>query len=85
VKVLVPSALRSYTGAPLVEATGDTLLALFADLDRQYRGLRFRVVDEQQRLRPNMRIFVNGLGVRDLGHALHPEDFVAIVLALSGG
>lgn len=84
-KVLIPSALHSYTGAPQVEATGDTLLGLFADLDRRYPGLRFRVVDEQQRLRPNMRIFVNGLGVRDLGHTLQPDDFVAIVLALSGG
>jgi sulfur-carrier protein len=85
VKVLVPGALRSYTGASQVEAAGDTLLALFADLDQRYPGLRFRVVDEQQRLRPNMRVFVNGLGVRDLGHALQPSDFVAIVLALSGG
>jgi sulfur-carrier protein len=85
VKVLVPSALRSYTGATQVEAVGETLLALFADLDQRYPGLRFRIVDEQQQLRPNMRIFVNGLGVRDLGHALRADDFVAIVLALSGG
>ena len=84
-KVLVPSALRTYTGATEVDATGDTLLQLFADLDQRYPGVRFRVVDEQQRLRPNMRIFVNGLGVRDLGHALQPRDGVAIVLALSGG
>lgn len=84
-KVLVPSALRSYTGTQHVEATGETLLELFANLDQRYPGIRFRAVDEQQRLRPNMRIFVNGLGVRDLGHALQPDDFVAIVLALSGG
>ena len=84
-KVLVPSALRTYTGTTEVDATGNTLLQLFADLDQRYPGLRFRVIDEQQRLRPNMRIFVNGLGVRDLGHALQPDDFVAIVLALSGG
>ena len=84
-KVLVPSALRSYTGAAHVEAVGDTLFGLFAHLDQRYPGLRFRVVDEQQRLRPNMRIFVNGLSVRDLGHALRPDDFVAIVMALSGG
>ena len=84
-KVLVPSALRSYTGAPQVDAVGETLLALFADLDQRYPCIRFRIVDEQQQLRPNMRIFVNGQGVRDLGHALRPDDFVAIVLALSGG
>lgn len=84
-QVLIPSALRSYTGRSHVEAKGDTLDALFDDLERRHPGLRFRVVDEQQRLRPNMRLFVNGLGVRDLGHALKPDDFVAIVLALSGG
>jgi molybdopterin converting factor small subunit len=84
-KVLIPGALRSYTRESHVEATGETLADLFADLDRRWPGLRFRVVDEQNRLRPNMRIFVNGLGVRDLQHALRPDDFVAVVLALSGG
>ena len=84
-KVLVPSALRSYTGAAHVDAAGNTLAALFADLERQFPGVRFRVVDEQGLLRPNMRIFVNGTGVRDLAHALQPDDFVALVMALSGG
>jgi sulfur-carrier protein len=84
-KVLVPGALRSYTCELNVQADGDTLHAMFADLDRRYPGLRFRVVDEQGQLRPNMRVFVNGLCVRDLGHALRPDDFVALVLALSGG
>lgn len=84
-KVLIPGALRSYTHETRVDAVGDTLDALFADLDRRYPGLRFRVVDEQNQLRPNMRIFVNGVGVRELHHALHADDFVAVVLALSGG
>ena len=84
-KVLIPGALRSYTRESYVEAAGSTLDELFADLDRRYPGLRFRVVDEQNLLRPNMRIFVNGLGVRELQHALRPEDDVAVVLALSGG
>lgn len=81
----MPSALLSYTGTPHVQAEGDTLHALLAELDQRYPGLRFRVVDERQQLRPNMRIFVNGLGTRDLHHALKPDDLVAIVLALSGG
>ena len=85
VKVLIPGALRSYTRDAQVEAVGDTLDWLFADLDRRYPGLRFRVVDEQNQLRPNMRVFVNGVGVRELRHALQPDDFVALVLALSGG
>lgn len=84
-QVLIPGALRSYTGRPQVEAAGATLDELFADLDRRYPGLRFRVVDEQGRLRPNMRVFVGGADVRDLRHALQPDDFVAVVMALSGG
>lgn len=84
-KVLIPGALRSYTRAAQVEAAGGTLAELCADLDRRYPGLRFRVIDEQDRLRPNMRVFVNGIGVRELQHALQPDDFVALVLALSGG
>jgi sulfur-carrier protein len=84
-QVLIPGALVSYTGASRVEANGQTLSELFDDLDRRYPGLRFRVVDEQNLLRPHLRVFVNGLGVRDLAHALKPDDFVAIVLALSGG
>jgi sulfur-carrier protein len=84
-QVLVPGALRSYTLESPVEAAGGTLHELFADLDRRYPGLRFRVVDEQGQLRANMRVFVNGLGVRDLAHALREDDAVAIVLALSGG
>ena len=84
-KVLIPGALRSYTRASEIEAAGSTLSELFVALDQRYPGLRFRVVDEQNLLRPNMRIFVNGLGVRDLRHTLEPGDFVALVLALSGG
>ena len=84
-EVLIPAALRSYTGGSRVQAQGETLDALFDDLDRRHPGLRFRVVDEQRQLRANMRLFVNGLGVRDLGHGLKQDDFVAIVLALSGG
>ena len=84
-KVLIPGALRSYTRDAEVDAAGATLDDLFTDLERRYPGLRFRVVDEQGQLRPNMRLFVNGAGVRDLRHPLRPDDFVAVVLALSGG
>ena len=44
-KVLIPSSLHSYTKEPKVEASGATLTELLADLDRQYPGLRFRVID----------------------------------------
>ena len=84
-RVMIPSALRSYTGAGEVEARGDTLAALLADLDRRYPGLRFRIVDEQDRIRRHIRFFVNGEQGFDLALRLGPDDEIYIVQALSGG
>ncbi len=84
-KVLIPSALRSYTERSETNARGATLAALLADLDRQYRGIRFRMVDEQDRIRRHIRIFVNGEQVHGLNQPLAENDEVIIVQALSGG
>jgi molybdopterin synthase sulfur carrier subunit len=84
-KVLIPSALMSYTQAGHAEAHGATLATLLDDLDRQYTGIRFRMIDEQEQVRRHIRIFVNGAQVHDLGHPLAPADDVVIVQALSGG
>ncbi len=84
-KVLIPSPLRSYTSAATVQAHGASLDAVLDDLDRQFPGLRFRVVDEQGALRRHMRFFVNGEQVFDPHHGLSPTDEVVIVQALSGG
>lgn len=84
-KVLIPSALRSYTEKSETEAFGATLAALLIDLDRQYPGIRFRMIDEQDRIRRHIRVFVNGGQVRDLSQPLTASDEVVIVQALSGG
>jgi molybdopterin converting factor small subunit len=84
-KVLVPSPLLSYTGRREVEARGATLAEVLADLDRVHPGIRFRMVDEQDHLRPHVRLFVNGESVRDLAYPLAASDEVQIVQALSGG
>ena len=44
-KVLIPSPLHSYTGGPRVEAEGESVAALLADLDRRYPGIRFGKAD----------------------------------------
>jgi molybdopterin converting factor small subunit len=84
-KVLIPTPLLSYTKEHEVEASGATLMELLADLDRQYPGLRFRVIDEQDRMRPHMRFFVNGEQVFSIKEPLRPTDSVILVQALSGG
>ncbi len=84
-RVLIPSALRSYTERGETEANGATVGEVLADLDRRYAGLRFRVVDEQDRIRRHIRIFVNGEQARDLAQSVGAADEVIIVQALSGG
>lgn len=55
------SQLRGYTGGQaLVTARGGSLAEVLADLDRQFPGLRFRVIDEQGRVRRHMSLFLDG-------------------------
>jgi molybdopterin converting factor small subunit len=68
-----------------VEVEGATLGAVLEVLDLRYPGLRFRIIDEQDRIRPHIRFFVSGEIVDSLAHPLKPEDEVQIVCALSGG
>jgi molybdopterin converting factor small subunit len=85
-KVRIPSPLRSYTEQKaLVEGDGGTVDELLRDLDRQFPGMRFRVVDEQGRLRTHMKIWINQDAVRDLSTSVAPSDEITIMQALSGG
>ena len=48
-------------------------------------GIRFRMVDEQDRIRKHMKVFVNDEAVRDLDTAITDRDEITIMQALSGG
>ena len=85
-RVLIPTMLRSYTGgASEVEADGATLADLLADLDRRFQGIRFRVIDEQNRVRQHVRIFVAGEVANDLATTIPDGAVIHLVGALSGG
>ncbi len=84
-RVFIPSVLRSYTGSGEVTTKGNTLDEVLTDLDRRFPGLRFRIVDEQDRIRRHIRVFVNGQQTVDLDCRLAASDEIHIVLALSGG
>ena len=85
-KVLLPSPLASYTANRRdVEAEGATLAELLVDLDRRFPGIRFRMIDEQDAIRPHIKIFVNRAQARDLSARLAAADEVLVVAALSGG
>jgi len=84
-KVIIPTQLRSYTGAAEVQAEGRTLSDLVADLDRQFPGIRFRMVNEQDAIREHIRIFINQDTAAGLEQILQPGDVIRIIGALSGG
>ncbi len=85
-KVIVPSQLRGYTGgAKEVEAAGATLAEALADLDRQFPGFRFRVIDEQDRVRQHILIFIGGERCEDVRSRIPDGAEVFIAGALSGG
>ena len=58
---------------------------LLHDLDRQFPGIRFRIVDEQDRLRQHIKFFVNREQVGAIDTPLAPSDEVHVFQALSGG
>ena len=89
VLVRIPTPLRSITkGQSEVQAKGDTVAGLVDDLDRQFPGLRERLVDESGELRRFINIYVNEEDIRFLQAkktALKDGDQVSIVPAIAGG
>jgi len=86
VRVRVPGQLRGYTGgADCVEVEGRTLGDVLRALDEAYPGFRFRVIDEQGRVRRHMLVYVGEEREEDLGAAVPEGAEVFLVGALSGG
>jgi sulfur-carrier protein len=84
--VNIASPLRSYThGASSVPAQGTTIEEVLVDLERRFPGMRFRMIDEQGRIRQHIRIFVNTVHVDDLSTGVASGDTVHLICALSGG
>ena len=84
--VHIPSPFRSYTaGASEVQAGGGTLEEVLASLEVRFAGMRFRMIDEQDRIRPHIRLYVNGREARALSMPVAAGDTVHVICALSGG
>lgn len=82
--ILVPFHLRSYTGRELeVQLHGATLADVLVDSEARFKGIRHRVVDEQDRIRPHVKFFVGGDEVEVLETPVGERE-VQIVAALSG-
>ena len=89
VLVRIPTPLRALTkGSAEVQATGDTVADVVEDLERQFPGVRERLVDESGELRRFVNVYVNEEDIRFLQSqktALKNGDHVSIVPAIAGG
>jgi len=86
VSVFIPSQLTAYTGGVTrVSAAGATVAGVLDDLDRRFPGLKFRVVDEQDRVRKHMRMFIGRDETRSVVAPIRDGDELLIFGALSGG
>jgi molybdopterin converting factor small subunit len=85
VRVWFSTHLRAYTGGPETDVEGPTIAAVLDELDRRHPGFKFRIVDEQDRIREHIIIFRNAEQVRTLGEPVAASDKLRIMGALSGG
>ena len=85
-KVHVPTPLRSYTNREaVISASGSTVAEVLADIERQFPGFRFRIIDEQDGIREHIKIFVNEDQVQNINALAAETDALHIICALSGG
>ena len=85
-KVLIPTPLRSYTnGRSEVQSQGATLAEVLANLDHAYPGIRFRMIDEQDAIRPHIRLFIGADEALNIDAHIRYGVTVHLICALSGG
>ena len=79
--------LRHVAPGGAVAAAGGTVAAALAEVFARYPALRGYVLDDQDRLRLHIAVFVDGAHVRQnvMDHPLHPDSELYIMQALSGG
>ncbi len=87
-RIVFTPQLRRYTATPEVDSTAATLRAVLDDAFAVNPALRGYVLDEQDHLRPNVAVFIDGqrhVDRIDLNRELPPDSTVHVLQALSGG
>ena len=84
--IRIAGPLRPYSqGASSVRAAGSDLGMVLSDLEGMCPGIRRNLIDDQNRIRDHIRVFVNACETDDLGAPVAAGDVVELVCALSGG
>jgi MoaD family protein len=87
----IPAALREFTGGRSqvqLQMEGGTVAEALSALYATFPGIRDRVVNEQDQLRPHINVFVGNENVRytgGLSTRVTDQSQITIVPAVSGG
>jgi len=86
-KVHFTAHLRHVAPDGAVEAKGTTVAGALADVFARYPTVKGYVLDDQDRLRTHIAVFVDGAHVRKdiLDYPLRDDSEVYVLQALSGG
>jgi sulfur-carrier protein len=88
VQVHFTNHLRHVAPGGMVEATGATIRATLMDVFAQFPALKTYILDDQDRLRVHIAVFLDNEHVRgadSLERAVKPNSELYILQALSGG
>ncbi|MEY2398191.1 MAG: sulfur-carrier protein [Actinomycetota bacterium] len=89
VQVRIPTILRSDAGGQaVVDAEGDTVGEIFADLVAKFPNLKDKVITEDGQLHKFVNVYVNDDDVRYLDKfdtKVSPADTISILPAVAGG
>ena len=88
-KLTIPTPLRSITRqADIVEVEPGTVREIIERLDESYSGFRFRVCEDDGKLRRFINIYVDGEDIRfldNLSTRVPDGAELSIILAIAGG
>ncbi len=87
--VKIPAPLRKLTGdRRAVSAAGKTLAEVIEDLDRQFPGIKARMLDGDGKVHAFVNIFVDDQDIRflqGLATTLRQDAEISIIPAMAGG
>jgi molybdopterin synthase sulfur carrier subunit len=87
--IRIPTPLRKLTNdLEIVNSDAGDLATAIERMERDYPGIKERLVDEAGQIRRFVNIYVNGEDVRFLDNintALKPNEEVSLVPAVAGG
>ena len=85
-RVIIPPLLRPVTGGrDILDVPGQTVAEIVAELERQFPGIRSRLV-EGDRLKPGLSVGIGTrVSARGLSSKVGPDDEVHFLPAIGGG